>query len=139
MSSKTFLGCKLMNIVTIAIFAIVAAILAVVLKQQKPEFSFLISVGAGIAILILTFSAASPIFTTLSDMINLTPELSIYLNVLIRALGICIVAQIAADTCRDAGENALASKVELAGKIAVLLIALPLFGEIIRVAQNLLH
>ena len=128
-----------MNIIVIAIFAIVAAILAMVLKQQKPEYGFLISISAGIAILILAFQTASPIFETISDMLNLTAEVGVYINVLIRALGICIVAQIAADTCRDAAEHALAAKVELAGKVAVLLVALPLFQELIGVAQNLLN
>ena len=48
------------------------------------------------------------------------------------------MAQFAADACRDAGESALASRVELAGKMAVVLLSLPLFGEITSVALGLL-
>ena len=53
-----------------------------------------------------------------------------YALILFKALGLCWLAQFAADSCRDAGESALASKVELAGKTAVLLTTLPLFSEV---------
>ena len=48
------------------------------------------------------------------------------------------MAQFAADACRDAGESSLASKVELAGKVAVILMALPLFEAIANTAITLI-
>jgi stage III sporulation protein AD len=51
---------------------------------------------------------------------------------------VCFVAQLASDICRDANETAIATNVEMAGKIAVLLIALPLFGEIADLVVNLM-
>ena len=58
-------------------------------------------------------------------------------STLLKALGACWLAQFAADACRDAGEGALASKVELAGKTAVLLLILPLFAEVANLALDL--
>ena len=55
-----------------------------------------------------------------------------------KTLGICFLAQFAADSCRDAGESALASKVELAGKISILVLSLPLFEDIAQTALGLI-
>jgi stage III sporulation protein AD len=58
--------------------------------------------------------------------------------ILFKTLGLCFLAQFAADSCRDAGENALASKVELAGKLAIVILALPLFEKITSTALALI-
>ena len=58
--------------------------------------------------------------------------------ILFKTLGICFLAQFAADSCRDAGESALASKVELAGKISIVILALPLFEKIASTALALI-
>jgi len=49
----------------------------------------------------------------------------------LRAAGVCLVTQLTADTCRDAGESSLASKAELAGRFLLLVMALPLFERIL--------
>ena len=61
-----------------------------------------------------------------------------YVQILFKALGICLITQIACDACRDLGETAVASKVEAAGKISVLLISLPLFEQILAVVGSLI-
>jgi len=60
------------------------------------------------------------------------------LKVLLKSLGICFLSQLAADACRDVGQSAIAGKVELAGRMAVLLSALPLFGELLELAMKLI-
>ena len=57
---------------------------------------------------------------------------------LFKALGICYLTQFAADSCRDAGESALAVKAEIAGRIAVLLISLPLLSQVASTAMDLI-
>ena len=53
---------------------------------------------------------------------------------LLKALGICLLTQLTADVCRDAGETALATHAEFAGKVALLLLILPLFVQIVDLA-----
>ena len=60
-----------------------------------------------------------------------------YTQVLFRSLGLCVITQLASDTCRDAGESAIASRVELAGRVAVLLCGLPLFQKLLELALAL--
>lgn len=61
-----------------------------------------------------------------------------YLTIVFRSLGICYVTQIACDHCRDSGENALASQLELAGRAALLIAALPMFSAAAETVKSLL-
>ena len=126
-----------MNIIGIVGTALIAAIFAVTLKRYNQEYAVIISIIAGVVILVEILRNISPAvreITTLLSGVGLTQE---YGLILFKTLGICFLAQFAADSCRDAGEGALASKVELAGKTAVLLLILPLFAEVANLALNL--
>ncbi len=127
-----------MNITAIAAFAVVAAVLAVMLRQYKPEYSIILSVAAGVLLLMFVVSAAAPIVDKINEIMDKSAAVSQYGGVLIKALGICLISQMACDACTDAGEVSLASKAELAGKIAMVLVALPLFDDILDVVIKLL-
>lgn len=127
-----------MNITAIAAFAVVAAVLAVMLRQYKPEYSIVLSVAAGVLLLMFAVSAAAPIVEKINEIMDKSATVSQYGGVLIKGLGICLISQLACDACTDAGEISLASKAELAGKIAMVLVALPLFDDILDVVVKLL-
>ena len=61
-----------------------------------------------------------------------------YLTILFKALGICYITQFASDICKDCGENTLAVQAEIAGKIALMLLALPLFGTLAELISELI-
>lgn len=127
-----------MNIIGIVGTALIAAILAVTLKRYNQEYAVIISIIAGVVILVEILRNISPAvreITTLLSGVGLTQE---YGWILFKTLGICFLAQFAADSCRDAGESALASKVELAGKISILVLSLPLFEDIAQTALGLI-
>ena len=127
-----------MDLFAIAGMALIAAVLSVMLRQYRPEFSVLIGFGAGILILLYVLSKAQPAFSELTSLFSRAQVSSSYAVILLKALGICFITQLACDACSDAGEHAIASKIELAGKFAVLLVALPLFEEIAKLAISLL-
>lgn len=127
-----------MMIVTIAGVTVVAAFLAIVLRQQRPEQAMAVSLAAGIGVLALVVSSALPVIATIRELLNGAALPGEYGAVLFKALGICLLTQVAADACRDAGENALAAKAELAGKILLLTLALPLFEQLARLAASLI-
>jgi stage III sporulation protein AD len=119
-----------MNILSIAVMAITAAALAVLLRHYRPEHALIIGIAAGVLILALVLSKVQPVFSEINKLMSGANVNTQYVSILIKSLGVCFVAQLASDVCRDAGESAIASNVELAGKFAVLLIALPLFGQV---------
>lgn len=118
-----------MEITSIVVIGIAGAVCTVLIKQYKPEYAVFVRIAAGIVIALL-------IVTDLANGINSLTRLfsdsssGEYIKIMLKALGICLLAQFGADTCRDAGEIALASKIELAGKVIVLCMSLPLFGYV---------
>ena len=62
----------------------------------------------------------------------------IYAEVLIKSLAICYITQLACDCCKDAGEGAIAGKLQIAGKVAILLIALPMFKSLTEIVTAMI-
>ncbi|MBR0446942.1 MAG: stage III sporulation protein AD [Clostridia bacterium] len=108
-----------------------AAFLAAVLRTQRPELAVGLSLLAGVLVTVAVVSRLSPLVASLGRLTAQSglPENS--LGLVLRAAGVCLITQLAADTCRDAGESSLASKAELAGRFMLLVMALPLFERVL--------
>ncbi|HHV32109.1 MAG TPA: stage III sporulation protein AD [Clostridiales bacterium] len=126
-----------MNIIGIAGIAIIAAVMAAMIKRYHQEYAILISIAAGIIILLEIFANVFPVIQQINTLISSAGISAEYLLILLKALGICFLTQFAADSCRDSGESALASKVELAGKLAIVVMSLPLFESIAKTLTGL--
>ena len=125
-----------MNICAIAGLTLSAAVAAVSLKKHLPEYSVIINIIAGIILSIAILTEISPVLNKINNIMSFAKIPGEYAMILFKSLGICFAVQFAADSCRDAGENSLASKVEFAGKIGILITALPLFETIIQTSLN---
>lgn len=128
-----------MNILALTGIGLVAAVLSIILKQYKPEFGMYISLIAGIIILLAVITALRPVLDNINRLTQAVGMGGVYGEVLIKALAICYLTQLATDTCRDAGETAIAGKLEMAGKIAVIIISLPVFLSITELIMNLMQ
>lgn len=128
-----------MNIFGIAGLAVVATVFAVLLRKYRPEISTVIGLITAMMILVYAVSKVQPAFNEINHLMSNAKVNTQYISILIKSLGICFIAQLASDVCRDAGETAIASNVELAGKLAVLIVALPLFGEVADLVLKLLE
>ncbi|WP_077534026.1 SpoIIIAC/SpoIIIAD family protein [Massiliimalia massiliensis] len=127
-----------MDIFPIVGIALVGAALCILFKQYKPEYAMLTALISGILLFGMILLNLEPVFQTVTEMMERVQVNSEYAKAVIKALGICYVVQLAADTCRDAGQSALAGKVELGGKAAVVVIALPLFQNLLNLALSLI-
>lgn len=128
-----------MEILSICGLGVVAVVILVMLRQYKPEYAIMASIGAGLIILTWILQYISPILNEFQRMLDATGMQSEYAEVLLKALGICFITQLACDVCRDAGEGAVASKIEMTGKTAVLLLALPLFKNLLDIAISMIR
>ncbi len=106
------------------------AILAVMLKRYHAEYAILVSICGGAVVIFLILARITPALNQVQEWISTVGLPGQAASILFKTLGICFLTQFAADTCKDAGESALAGKVELAGKITVVVLALPLFQNI---------
>ena len=99
---------------------LVGMVIAVLLRQYKPEYAVFVSLAVGILIIGMLCSQLLPIFDELKEMLSKASLSLEYIGILVKSLGVCYLTQLASDACRDAGETAISSKLELAGKITVL-------------------
>jgi stage III sporulation protein AD len=127
-----------MAILNVLGIAVIATAIAVLLRQYKAEYAMLVGLAAGIIILLYILIKSQPVFSELNALMSNSGINNSYSQILIKALGICFITQLATDVCKDSGETAIASKVELVGKFAILLLALPLFEQVAKLAVGLL-
>ena len=106
-------------------------LLSAVLRTQRPELAVCLSLLAGVLVMGMLLRQVSPLVAALRRMTALGRVGENHLGVVLRGAGICLVTQLAADTCRDAGDSALAGKAELTGRLLLLLLAVPLYEEIL--------
>lgn len=127
-----------MNVFSIAAIGVIGAIFAVFLKKYHPEYSMSVTLTAIVVIMVMVIGQLSPVVSKIAGLASDAGLPSEYGGILIKSLGICFVVQLASDACRDAGETALASNIEMAGKIGVVIIALPLFEKLGEIAIGLI-
>ena len=108
-----------------------AAVLATVLRAQRPELALGLSVAAGTVVAGLLLKEWIPLVSALRRMLTRGGLSDTGLSAVLRAAGVCFVTQWTADTCRDAGQIALAGKAELTGRVLLLLITVPLFEQVL--------
>jgi stage III sporulation protein AD len=118
--------------------ALVALVLIVVIRQEKPELAMQISVAAGIIIVIFVLWKLVGVIKVLERLAQRAELNMVFLGALLKIIGIAYVAEFGTQVCRDAGENALAFKVELAGKVMILVLAAPIISTIFDTVTRLL-
>lgn len=118
--------------------AVIATVLSVMLKKYNPEYSMVIGLMAGIYIIGVILSKVHPAISQINSLISATKIQPQYAIILFKSLGICFITQFASDACKDAGEVGLSGKIELAGKVSIVLICLPLFEEVINTVLKLI-
>jgi len=110
---------------------LIAAVICVMLRQYKPEYAIVVSLAAGGMMVLILLPDMLLVLHEVERIVSGSIIDELYMQILLRALGICFITQIACDACKDAGEAAMSSKIEMAGKIAVLATSLPLFRQVL--------
>ncbi len=120
-----------MDIIKIIGIAFLAVIIIVILKQYRPEFAIYASIIAGVLILALASNTLSGIIDMIKSISNKTSINSEFLVILIKITGIAILTEFAVSICKDAGESAIASKVDVGGKIIIISMSIPIINALI--------
>lgn len=120
------------------IFGLVTTIIIVTVKQQRPDIAMLISLAGGTVILIFVVSSLSVVIETISNLFNKSNMDSVYITTILKVIGIAYLADFGAQLCKDAGESAIAAKIELGGKILILLLAIPILTALMELILKIL-
>lgn len=126
------------EIVQIVGLGLIATFLALILKEQKPMFAFLLTVFVGVMIFLILIGHIERIITMLKQLAAHSGLKAIYVETILKIIGIAYIAEFGAQIARDAGQGAIASKIELAGKVLILLMAIPIITAIMKTVLGLL-
>ena len=127
-----------MEILQVVGLGFIAVALLTVLKQQKPEIAVLLSIAAGVTIFLFVLGKVSSIIQVLENLARSADVNNFYLTTILKIVGIAYIGDFGAQVCRDAGESAIASKVEFAAKVLVLIVALPIVVGLLETITRLL-
>lgn len=127
-----------MEIVKIIGVGIISLIIAIIIKQYKPEFAIYVAIIAGVIIILMVIDklfAIVKLLTTLSQKSGIN---STYLSILLKITGIAILTEFGTSICKDAGEQAIASKVEFGGKVIIVSISIPIITALLEVLLQIM-
>jgi len=125
-----------MEMVQIILFGIVASLLFIILKDIHPSFAFFIILITAIFILSLVVNQVGIIIYLLKDLSTKASIQSVYLNTILKIIGIAYITELGANITKDAGLTSIASKIELAGKIFILILAIPIITAVVEIILN---
>lgn len=126
----------LLKVIGIAMITLVGATLV---KPYRPEYAAIISVAGGGVTLLMTVSAIESYFSVLSGIFSDAGLSSEYFSVALKSVGIGYLTEFAADTAQDSGQTSLASKISLAGRTVILILALPIINDLLSLALRLVN
>jgi len=127
-----------MDILQTAILGIVSVCLILSIKNHKPEIAILLSIIAGVTILMLTIPKIKEVLegiNKISQMANINEEV---IGILLKVVGIVYITEFASGICKDAKEESIAQKVQIAGKVIILGIAIPMMTDILNLISGIL-
>jgi stage III sporulation protein AD len=127
-----------MDILQIVIMSIIASIIYIVLKDINPAFAFFIILLVGIIILVSVIHQIRLIFEVVQSLGEQANVPGMYIETILKIIGIAYIAEIGSSLTQDAGLHSVSKNIELAGKIFILLLAIPIITAVIEAIINFL-
>ena len=127
-----------MEIIKIIGIGLIALIIIILLKQYKPEFAVYVSLIAGALILMLAIDKLAGIICLLQSLANKASINTEFLTLLIKITGIAFLSEFAVSICKDAGEAAIASKMEIGAKLIIISMSIPIISSLLEIILKIL-
>ena len=127
-----------MEIIRISVIGIAGIVLAILVKEAKPEYSFYLTFAAGIAILFFSAGRLSDLLGSIREIQQYLPIENTYMDLLLKMVGTTYVGQFSASICRDAGYASVAGQIELFARLSVLAISMPILTALLETIHEFL-
>ena len=127
-----------MDIIKIIGVGLTGAIASLIVKQTRPELAVVLSVATAAILFFAVSGKLSELFAFFQGITERLGGESQPLFTVIRAIGVAYLTQLGADLCRDAGQTAIATKIEIAGKALILAMATPILAALIQLLVGML-
>jgi len=118
--------------------ALATTFAVLILKPTKPEIAALVAVAGGLLVILMFVESLSAIMDNLANLVQRTGIRSELFSALIRIIGIGYLTEFAANICDEAGNTSMAKKVTLAGKVLILILAMPIINNLIEIIMGVM-
>lgn len=127
-----------MEIIKIVGIGLIALVIILILKQYKPEYAIHVSLIAGILILTLSIGQLSGIINLLKDISSRANINTKFLSLLLKITGISFLTEFAVSISKDSGETAIANKIDLGGKVLIIVISIPIITALLETVLKII-
>lgn len=127
-----------MSVLTIGILGIAGALLAVELKGLKGEYGIYLVAAVGLVIFFYGIKKLKTVIETIRQVQSYIRLNRMYLEVLLKMIGITYIAEFSSGICKDAGYGSLGSQIEIFGKLSVLAVSMPILLALLDTVQQFL-
>ena len=127
-----------MEIIKIIGIAFIALIIIIMLKQYRPEYAIFISILTGILILFLVMDRLTGIINLIESIQDKFSINTQFIALLIKITGIAFLSEFAISVCKDSGEAAIASKIEIGSKIIIISMSVPIISSLLEIILKIL-
>lgn len=119
-----------MEIIKITGLGLVAVVLIVIIRQQRPELAVQLSIVVGAVIFTMMLGKINSVISLMQELARRSNVSTLYMGTILKIVGVAYIAEFGAQICRDAGESAVASKIEFAAKVIVIVLAVPIIAAV---------
>lgn len=127
-----------MEIIQIVGLGFIVTLLILIIRGQRPEIAVQISLTLATIIFLLVLAKIEVVLNLFRDLADKASVSQMYLNTILKIIGIAYITEFGAQVCRDAGEGAVAGKIEFAGKILVMVMAIPVIALVLETIVRLI-
>lgn len=125
------------DIVAVCLISVVAFVFALTIKQSHPSISLVIIIVTSVIILIFLIDYLTGVISYVQELFESVNINSEYIKILLKCTGICFITEFSCDLCNESGYSSLSSQISLAGKLITLVMAIPLFKEVLSISLSL--
>ena len=127
-----------MELLRVVGVGLVGVLFATMLRRDKPEWHLLILVATGVIVLVIVFSSMTTVINAFGELLSSTGVDNALFSGVLKIVGVGYLTEYAASVCSDSGAQSVGEKVQLAGKITVFLMGLPIVTALVRTISQLL-
>ena len=120
-----------MEIIQVAFFAFTALFVFLLLKDNKSEMGFLVILAAGIGIFLYMIGQLAEVIEFIKDIANKANIDTVYIGIVLKILAIAYIASFSSALCRDANVDSLGTQIDFAGRIMILVLAIPILMAVL--------
>ena len=120
-----------MDILKIISFILISLFLYLLFKDKRSDLAVLILLVSGVMVFIYSIGQINEIIKFLKNIAEKAEIDGLYLGVILKIIGIAYISSFCSEICKDSGASSLASKVELSGKLFILILAIPILMAVL--------